>query len=83
MSNKIEDFNDSEPPEDDDLGTMDPIDAEVTCPYCGEVVTISIDPSGGVTQEYVEDCEVCCRPWQVYVTCDAPGPLEVRIEAAT
>jgi hypothetical protein len=83
MSNDIEDFSDSEPHENENLGSMDQIDVEVTCPYCGEVVTISIDPSGGATQEYVEDCEVCCRPWQVFVTCDAPGPLEVKVEAAT
>ena len=41
--------------------------ATVACPYCGEVVTISVDPGGGSSQEYVEDCEVCCNPWQVSV----------------
>jgi hypothetical protein len=30
-------------------------------------VEISVDPGGGSTQEYVEDCEVCCNPWQVSV----------------
>jgi hypothetical protein len=39
----------------------------VTCPYCSETVEISVDPGGGSTQEYVEDCEVCCNPWQVNV----------------
>lgn len=41
--------------------------AEVVCPYCGESVTIAVDPGGGSTQSYVEDCEVCCNPWQVAV----------------
>jgi hypothetical protein len=41
--------------------------AEVTCPYCGEIVTITVDPGGGSSQQYVEDCEVCCNPWQVSV----------------
>ena len=41
--------------------------ADVVCPYCGEPVTISVDPGGGSAQEYVEDCEVCCNPWQVSV----------------
>ena len=41
--------------------------ADVVCPYCGEAVTISLDPGGGSSQEYVEDCEVCCNPWQVSV----------------
>lgn len=43
-------------------------EADVTCPYCGEVVTIALDAGGGPQQEYVQDCEVCCRPWQVQVS---------------
>ncbi|TFG65433.1 MAG: CPXCG motif-containing cysteine-rich protein [Gemmatimonadales bacterium] len=35
------------------------------CPYCGESVELHIDTGGGRRQEYVEDCPVCCRPWQV------------------
>ena len=41
--------------------------ADVTCPYCGETTSISVDPGGGSFQQYVEDCEVCCNPWQVSV----------------
>jgi hypothetical protein len=41
--------------------------ADVVCPYCSEGVTISVDPGGGSFQQYVEDCEVCCNPWQVSV----------------
>jgi hypothetical protein len=41
--------------------------ADVVCPYCGESVAISVDPGGGSFQQYVEDCEVCCNPWQVSV----------------
>jgi hypothetical protein len=41
--------------------------ADVVCPYCSESVTISVDPGGGSFQQYVEDCEVCCNPWQVSV----------------
>ena len=47
-------------------GTAD-TSASVTCPYCGETVEISVDPGGGRVQDYVEDCEVCCNPWQVNV----------------
>lgn len=39
-----------------------------TCPYCGEPVELTIDEGGGDSQSYVEDCPVCCRPWQVEVT---------------
>jgi hypothetical protein len=43
---------------------------ESTCPYCGETVEVSIDPVGPNEEQYVEDCPVCCRPWNVSVTRD-------------
>jgi hypothetical protein len=43
------------------------------CPYCGEAVELEIDPSGGSRQSYVEDCPVCCQPWDVQVTGDEDG----------
>lgn len=42
----------------------------VECPHCGETNTIHIDSSGGGHQRYVEDCQVCCNPWEVSVTVD-------------
>ena len=57
-------------------------ETEVLCPYCGERVTILLDPAGGAAQDYVEDCEVCCRPWQVTVRYDETGAAEVRLERA-
>ena len=45
----------------------------VYCPYCGESVELLVDPGGGVRQDYVEDCEVCCRPWQVRLTFTRDG----------
>ena len=42
-------------------------DATIMCPHCGESVSIALDPGSGDAQEYVEDCEVCCRPWTVRV----------------
>jgi transcription elongation factor Elf1 len=36
-------------------------EAYVTCPYCGETISVLIDTSIDA-QDYVEDCEVCCRP---------------------
>ena len=58
-------------------------DVEVECPYCGEVVAITLDVGGGATQSYVEDCQVCCRPWQVLVRFDTAGAVEVRVEEAS
>ncbi len=61
-------------------GTVD-TEATVLCPYCGESIEIAIDPGSGAAQEYVEDCEVCCRPWQVSVTFDADGAAEVTVSS--
>jgi hypothetical protein len=63
---------------DDDTGV-----AEVECPYCGEVVELTLDPDGGATQDYVEDCEVGCRPWQGHVAYGTGGSVEVRVEQAS
>jgi hypothetical protein len=54
-------------------------EATVQCPYCGEANEIALDPGGGSTQEYVEDCQVCCRPWQVAVHYLPDGTAEVSV----
>jgi hypothetical protein len=56
-------------------------EAEVVCPYCGEVIEIGVDPGSGDHQAYVEDCEVCCRPWAVHVTFDRDGHARVTVRA--
>lgn len=53
--------------------------AWVACPYCGEDVEILVDPAGGTHQEYVEDCEVCCRPWRVDLRIGADGHPTVSV----
>jgi transposase-like protein len=42
----------------------------LNCPYCGEAVELDVDESGGSRQSFVQDCPVCCRPWQVEVKLD-------------
>ena len=35
------------------------------CPYCWEEISMLLDTS--ITQQtYIEDCEVCCNPIEVY-----------------
>lgn len=41
--------------------------AEHSCPYCGEPVEVQVERAGAAAEAYVEDCPVCCRPWQVTV----------------
>lgn len=69
-------------PLDDDFPLGDGVadtDAIVECPYCGEVVEITLDPGGGSDSEYIEDCEVCCRPWQVSVHYHDDGTADVKV----
>ncbi len=57
-------------------GTAD-TESVVVCPYCGETVDVGLDPGSGSAQEYVEDCQVCCRPWRVRVEYDGEGKARV------
>ena len=73
---------------DDDLDDEFPLGdgaadgaAVAHCPYCGEPVEILLDAGGGDRQEYVEDCEVCCRPWRVRVRYDRDGGAQVELRA--
>lgn len=47
------------------------------CPYCGEPIEILLDLSEA-EQEFIEDCQVCCRPIQFSVSVDEVGEPQVR-----
>ena len=34
------------------------------CPCCWEEISMLLEPSN-LEQQYIEDCEVCCRPIQI------------------
>lgn len=40
------------------------------CPYCGQESVTEVDISQGMSQRYIEDCQVCCRPMTMFVTFD-------------
>jgi transposase-like protein len=42
---------------------------DITCPYCGETNSLEIDCSSG-SQDYIEDCQVCCRPINIFINID-------------
>lgn len=46
--------------------------ARVQCPYCWERFEIVVDCSVE-SQEYIEDCEVCCRPIIFDINIDGDG----------
>ena len=60
-------------------GTAD-LSGEVQCPYCGESSEIALDPGSGSHQAYVEDCPVCCQPWNVRVSYDETGAAHVHLD---
>ena len=45
---------------------------ETYCPYCGEPIQLLVDCSIP-EQEYIEDCQVCCRPILIGAQIDAAG----------
>jgi len=52
----------------------------IRCPYCGEAISVLVDDSLP-EQQYVEDCQVCCRPIVLDVTVDADGDIAVTARA--
>ncbi len=60
-------------------GTAESV-ALILCPYCGEENEVPLDAGSGARQQYVEDCQVCCRPWRVTVRYAADGGAEVLAE---
>lgn len=50
----------------------------IACPYCGEHLAILVDPSVEA-QDYIEDCQVCCRPIELAVRC--PDGQTATVEA--
>lgn len=52
----------------------------VRCPYCGARVELDVDDGGWSRQSYVQDCPVCCQPWQVEVARDEFGDLSAVLK---
>ncbi len=45
----------------------------VQCPYCAQWLEMAVDTTIAA-QHYWTDCEVCCRPFEVWVQCE-PGEI--------
>lgn len=56
-------------------------EASYVCEYCGEEIVVPTDQSAGSSQEYVEDCPVCCNPNVIHVEIDEDGDVQVWGEA--
>ena len=50
----------------------------VSCPYCGESIEVLIDHEEA-GQQYIEDCQVCCKPITFSVVEGMEGQLSVTV----
>lgn len=50
------------------------------CPYCGESNYTEIFLTEGKSQNFVWDCEVCCRPIEIIVDVDRDGNMNLEIK---
>lgn len=53
-------------------------DASYICDNCGEEIVVPIDLTEGQSQEYTEDCPVCCHPNIICVDLDGEGRVSVH-----
>jgi hypothetical protein len=49
-------------------------DLVLSCPYCGQLMEIDVDCTGG-DQTYYEDCQACCMPVRCLISVDESGNL--------
>ena len=52
----------------------------ITCPYCGEQIEILLDPAE-LDQQYIEDCQVCCKPINFLVFESIDQELSVTVSS--
>ncbi len=50
----------------------------IGCPYCGEIIKVLIEPSDA-DQQYIEDCQVCCKPINFIIAESVNGELLVNV----
>ncbi len=53
-------------------------EVQASCPYCWETLTLLVD-AGDLGVDYVEDCQVCCRPMVVTAAADMDGDVTVSL----
>jgi len=51
---------------------------KIQCPYCWETIEVLIDDCGE-DQQYVEDCQVCCRPINFHLELDDSQQIQVSV----
>ncbi len=52
----------------------------IQCPFCGQSNDLVLDTSVA-SQRFTTDCEVCCRPFEVFAECEPGEVLSVEVPA--
>lgn len=52
----------------------------IACPYCGEHIDVLLDPAD-LNQQYIEDCQVCCKPINFLVFENSDEELSVSVSS--
>ena len=50
------------------------------CPYCGSENSLFVDYSQGRRQEFVLDCQTCCRPIVIKLKMESNEVTDLRAE---
>ena len=48
-------------------------DHAYSCPYCSAALSLRIDNTAGSRQQFVIDCENCCRPIEIELDVEPDG----------
>ena len=56
------------------------ISETIQCPYCGQPMELVVDTSVE-QQRFTTDCEVCCRPFEVFAECEPGEVLSLDVQA--
>jgi transcription elongation factor Elf1 len=57
------------------------ISETVQCPFCGQSFDVVIDTSIS-QQRFTTDCEVCCRPFEIWVESQPGEVLSLEVRSA-
>jgi len=56
------------------------LEKDVYCPYCGEQISVVVELLDE-NQEYIEDCQVCCRPITFDITVENNGQYLISVRS--
>ena len=56
------------------------LSASLACPFCGQTNELVIDTTVA-SQRFTTDCEVCCRPFEVFAECEPGEILSLDVQA--